>query len=147
MQIQSINNKTNSTNFGAKILLEGTKVKKLLNYNNKQYAGEILDKFEKFHPNEVVEIGVVQYPVVGAKIGLYARNYTTGESELQPIFPEKYEQAGEIEKCGDFYGFLSYLLNQKPYSTFHNFSRFWGKEPKKFYPADFDLTKHSAFIH
>lgn len=141
MQINKIQN--SNMNFGAKILLGSEKAKALVDYSDKQKAGEILDRFEKFHPDEVVRITTAKTSNGSPyKMILFAENLSTGESDVHPCIRDIDIQKSDSHNRNELYTFLEYLLNPREFS---DFKYFWGKEPVKNY-TNVDLKQHSVFI-
>ena len=142
MQINKIQNI--NLNFGAKIWLDSEKAKALVDYSDKQKAGEILDRFEKFHPDEVVRITTVKASNESPyKMILFAENLNTRESEIHPCLKDIDIQKNDSpHNRNELYTFLEYLLNPREFS---DFKYFWGNEPVKDH-TNADLKQHNVFI-
>lgn len=111
--------------FRRRLNLKNTKITTLLDYEDKKWANEILDEFERLHPNDEVKIDWIQKEFGGRLHNwLVATNSKTKKPIEAIIFPENYEEANNIKWCPDFYNFLKGLLSPDDDRT----KSFWREE-------------------
>lgn len=136
MNIQPINN--NNVGFSAKIKFANPELKSMVQTTKNEYAKNLLDKFEAFHPNESVLVNVETNSIYD-KI-LTIKNLVTNKVFMRRLaLDECKNPSGGYQT---FYDALESLLDK---TQFFN-SKFWGRTSiMTESPKYFSLEDHSVF--
>ena len=134
MKVQAINNNSNS--FGAKIKIQDPTVLKLVPYKGTSSTLEILNRFDAYKPEQIVEIGLNKVKDFNY---LSATNLSTNTSYKIPIFPELFE---DLRMCSQLYDMLAHLLHKE--TKF--FDEFWGNTTNDKIPVQESYTHKETTV-
>lgn len=125
MKVQPVEQQ-NTTEFKARIKVKNPELSQVINISDKKYALDVLDRFESYKPDHVVEMSLTDKFIK-------AKNLHTGTTL-------SFTRTNASEDSKDFYSFLVKLLEDKSGLSL----QFWGQPENA--RAEILPENHPVFI-